>query len=251
MKNLCIIQARYSSTRLPGKVLKKINGTPLLAYQIKRLKQAKKIDKIIIATSGHPANDKIEQFAKRLKIDCFRGSENDVLDRFYQASLAHPSYSVILRTTADCPLIDPELIDQVVHLFDQKKLDYASNVDPPTYPDGMDIEIFKTKVLHQAAKRARLMSEREHVTPYIKNKMKIKKGNLAAPCDFSHFRLTVDEPIDFKLIKFLITHSTITDSYLHYISLLTKNPKIMLTNMHIIRNAGLIKSLKNDSKIKK
>ena len=250
MKNLCIIQARLGSTRLPNKVLKKVDRTPLLEYQIKRLKLAKNIHKIVIATSLDKQNDKLEHFGQQLKIPVFRGSENDVLDRYYKCSLAYPGYQNIIRLTGDCPLIDPVIVDQVIQFYNQGKFDYASNVNPLTYPDGLDIEIFKKSVLAQAARKADLASEREHVTLYIRNKMKIKKGNYATSYDFSHFRLTVDEPRDFEVIKFLIQHSKITDNYLHHISLLTKNPKIMLTNMNIVRNKGLIKSLKNDLKIK-
>lgn len=247
--NLCIIQARMGSTRLPGKVLKKVNGISLLEYQINRLKLAKKIHKIIIATSTDKSNGRLVVLGKHLKIPVFRGSENDVLDRFYRATLNYPSCQNIIRATADCPLIDPVVVDQVIEFFKTAKLDYASNVSPATYPDGLDIEIFKKSVLIQSAKQARLVSEREHVTLHIRNKMKIKKGNLTAPHDFSHFRLTVDNQEDFEVIKFLIQHSKLTDGYLNYIALLTKNPEIMFKNTHIQRNEGYLKSIKNDYKI--
>ncbi|MFA6551013.1 MAG: glycosyltransferase family protein [Patescibacteria group bacterium] len=246
MDNLCIIQARYGSTRLPGKVLKKINGVTLLEYEINRVKKAKKIDKIVIATTDNKDGEKIKNLCKKNRIDCFRGSEDDVLDRYYRCSLKYPKYKNIIRITGDCPLIDPVVIDEVVDLFIKRKYDYASNIQRETYPDGMDVEIFKKEILAIAAQEAKLASEREHVTLYIRNNKKYKKGNLAAPVNWSHIRLTVDEPADFEVIKFLIKQSKINAGYLHYISLLIKNPKVMLKNQHIIRNEGLFKSLQKD-----
>ena len=244
--NLCIIQARLASTRLPSKVLKKVNNTPLLEYQIKRIKQVKLIDKIVIATGVDKSNDRLVAFCRKIKIPIFRGLEDDVLDRFYQCALSYPNYKNIIRITGDCPLIDPAVIDQVIELFHASQADYGSNVNPPTYPDGMDVEIFTRESLIHAWENAKLTSEREHVTLYIRNQNNLKQVNLHSPYDFSHFRLTVDNPEDFEVIKFLIQHSKITASYLDYISLLTKNPKVMFKNAHIQRNEGLIKSLKKD-----
>ncbi|MFH1890131.1 MAG: glycosyltransferase family protein [Candidatus Kuenenbacteria bacterium] len=246
--NICILQARMGSTRLPGKVLKKINGTPLLAYQIKRVKQSKKIKKIIIATAKGNNNNPIEKLCRTLKIDCFRGSENDVLARYYECSLSYPKYQSIVRLTGDCPLIDPIIIDQVIDLFEKLNCDYASNVPmgKETYPDGMDVEVFKKTVIATAHCQAILQSDREHVNEYILRNRKFRKKYLQAGCDFSHFRLTVDNSEDFEVIKFLIKNSKITAGYLDYISLLTKNPHIMLKNMHIKRNQGYFDSLKKD-----
>ena len=237
-KNLCIIQTRMASTRLPGKVMLKVKGQALLTYEIRRVRQAKKIDKIVVATTTNKKDGRIYDFCRKNSIDCFRGSENDVLDRYYLASAKYPKYGNIIRITGDCPLIDPQVIDDVVDFFEKNRFDYASNVGKPTYPDGMDVEIFKRKILEEAAQKAKLASEREHVTLYIRNKMKIKKGNLASPVDFSHFRLTVDNQDDFEVIKFIIENSNIKDGYPQYISLLTKNPEIMFKNMHIKRNEG-------------
>jgi spore coat polysaccharide biosynthesis protein SpsF (cytidylyltransferase family) len=250
--NLAIIQARMGSTRLPNKVLKKVNNTPLLAYQIKRLKLSEKIDKIVIATGDNRQNDPIEKMCNQIKTPCFRGSEDDVLERYYKCSIKYPKYDHILRITGDCPLIDPYVVDQVIDYYKKNKFEYVSNVEPPTYPDGMDIEIFTKSILEKVHKAASLDSEREHVTWLIRKSNKFAKenkfirGNHQAPHDFSHFRLTVDEERDFEVIKYLIKNSKLTDSYTHYISLLTKNPKIMLKNMSIIRNEGLAKSLKKD-----
>lgn len=243
------------ATRLPGKVLKKVKGVTLLEYEINRVKKARRINKIVVATSDKKNDDKIEKLCQQIKIDCFRGSEDDVLDRYYQCALRYPAYDNIVRITGDCPLIDPIVIDEVIAYFKKYNFDYASNnFDVPgdttkeTFPDGLDIEIFKRKVLYEAAKKAKLPSEREHVTLHITKNKKYKKGNFSAPHNWSHFRLTVDTPADFLVIKFLIEKGGPNAGYLDYISLLTKNPEIMLKNMNIVRNEGLIKSLREDKK---
>ena len=246
--NLCIIQARMGATRLPGKVLKKVKGITLLEYEINRVRQANKISKIVVATSDKRADDKIEKLCKKINIDCFRGSEDDVLDRYYQCSLKYPRYKNIIRITGDCPLIDPLIIDNVIAFFEKNKFDYASNVLKETFPDGMDVEIFTRNALTESAQKARLGSEREHMTQYMIKNKKFKKGNFTAEHDWSHFRLTVDEKKDFEVVKFLIENSKPTAGYLDYISLLKKNPEIMAKNMYITRNEGLLKSLKEDKK---
>jgi spore coat polysaccharide biosynthesis protein SpsF len=253
-KIICIIQARMGATRLPGKVLKKVKGITLLEYEINRVKKSKGIDKIVVATSDKKNDDKIEKLCKQIKVDCFRGSETDVLDRYYQCALRYPAYENIVRITGDCPLIDPIVIDEVIAYFQKYNFDYVSNnFDVPgdtakeTFPDGMDIEIFKRSVLYESAKKAKLPSEREHVTLHITKSKKYKKGNFLAPHNWSHFRLTVDTPADFAVIKFLIEKGGSEAGYLDYISLLTKNPEIMLKNMNIVRNEGLIKSLREDA----
>lgn len=245
-KVLCIIQARMGSARLPGKTLLRVKGVPLLEYEINRVKLAKEIDKIVVATTTSKEDDAIEKLCKQIKVDCFRGSENDVLGRYFQCALLYPEFSSLVRITGDCPLIDPVVIDEVVHLFKKRHFDYASNILKETYPDGMDIEVFTKKTLEHAAKNAKLRSEREHVTLYMRKNIKFVKGNLAAEHDFSHFRFTVDQKEDFEVIKFLVEHSPVNARYMFYISLLLKHPAVMLKNMHIIRNEGLKKSLKED-----
>ncbi len=241
------------ATRLPGKVLKKVKGVALLEYEINRVKKSKEIDKIVVATSYKKNDDKIKKLCRQIKINCFRGSEGDVLDRYYQCALQYPAYDNIVRITGDCPLIDPSVIDEVIAYFKKYNFDYVSNnFDVPgntikeTFPDGLDIEIFKRSILYESAQKAKLPSEREHVTLYITKNKKYKKGNFAGLNDWSHFRLTVDTPADFAVIKFLIEKGGSDADYLDYISLLTKNPEIMLKNMNIIRNEGLIKSLKEE-----
>jgi len=244
--NLCVIQARTGSTRLPNKVLLKAGKNSLLEYEIKRVKQSKFIDKIVVATTVEKKDDIIEKLCKKIKVDCFRGSEKDVLDRYYKCSLRYQKFKNIVRITGDCPLIDPAIIDEVINLFIKNKLDYASNVEKETFPDGMDVEVFKREVLIEAAKKAKLTSQREHVTLYIRKTKKYKKGNLLSEYDFSNFRLTVDEKEDYEVIKFLIKNSNIHDGYIKYISLLKKSPRIMMKNIKIKRNMGLEKSLKDE-----
>ena len=246
MRTLCIIQARMGSTRLPNKVLMKVGDTTLLGYELERVKKAKKIDKIVVATTVGANDDASVQFCNSVGVDSFRGSEADVLDRYHQCVLQYPGYEAVVRVTGDCPLIDPVVIDKVITFFEGGEYDYASNIQKETFPDGMDIEVFKREVLEDAAKNAKLQSEHEHVTLYIRNKDEFKKGNLEAENDFGHFRLTVDRMEDFEVVKFLIENSALEDGYLHYISVLTRHPEIMAKNMSIMRNEGLLKSLKED-----
>lgn len=247
-KVLCIIQARMGSTRLPNKVLLKVGGVSLLEYQISRIKRAQLVDKIVVATTQNKNDDAIEKLCRKIGADCFRGSEEDVLDRYYQCSLSYPQFKNIIRITGDCPLIDPAVIDDLVRFFIRSKCDYASNVESgkETFPDGMDVEIFKSSVLEEVASKAVLPSDREHVNEYILRNKIFKKKYLSAPYNWGHFRLTVDEKEDFEVVKFLIKKSDFAAGYLHYISLLTKNPRVMFKNLHFVRNEGSWKSLEAD-----
>lgn len=246
IKNLCIIQARTGSTRLPRKVLLKVKGKTLLEYVFDRVSLAKKIDKIVIATTDKKEDDEIERLCKKIGIDVFRGSENDVLKRYWECAKKYPKYENIVRITGDCPLIDPKIIDELVGLFEKGEFDYASNVLKETYPDGMDVEIFSRKSLEEASNKADKMSEREHVTLHIRNNPEFKKGSLEHEKNFSHIRLTVDREEDFEVVKFLIENTEIKASFMEYVELLEKSPEIMMKNSKVIRNEGLIKSLKED-----
>lgn len=230
-KYLCVIQARMGSKRLPGKILLKVNHITMLEYLIKRVRQSRKIDKIIIATSQDNSNDKVEKICKKVGVSCFRGSEDDVLDRYYKCSLDNSQYEYIIRLTADNPLIDPTVIDEVI-TFSEKhpEYDYVSNNLVRTFPCGMDIEIIKRGVLAEVARKAKSASEREHVDEYILNNKKYKKGNVSSDYDWSGFRLTVDYKEDYEVIKFLIKNTKITDNYLTYVSLLTRQPHRFLNN---------------------
>ena len=231
------------STRLRGKVLKEVGGTALLQYEISRLRRAKTLGKIVVATGNNKENDAIEQLCEKISIECFRGSEDDVLRRFVSCAEAYPEFEIIVRITGDCPLIDPKVVDGVVTFFGENGFEYASNVAPATFPDGMDVEVFKRAVLLQTDKEATKKSEREHVTPYMRESGKFKTGNFLNGKDCSAVRLTVDNQEDFEVISFLIENSRLDASFVEYISLLEKHPEIANKNRHIERNEGLRKFL--------
>jgi glutamate-1-semialdehyde 2,1-aminomutase len=239
-KVLAIIQARYNSTRLPGKVVKRIyNNFSVLEILIKRLSKSKYVSKIIVACSNNINDKAIVDICNKAGIDYFIGSENDVLGRFYNASKKY-NFSNIVRITADCPLIDPNIVDEVIYNYFIEKADYASNVNPPTFPDGLDVEIFKFSVLRQAYIEARQPHEREHVTPFIINNKKFKKYNLENFKNYSSLRLTLDETEDFNLIQKIIR---IFSKNLYFnlndiIKLYKNKKKIFLVNNRIKRNEG-------------
>lgn len=255
--NLAILQARMSSTRLPNKVLKKVNGIPLLKYEYERLQKSQKIDQIILATSLDTSDDKIELFAQENSIKIFRGSLDDVLARYYECANDYKNENNIdkmniVRVTGDCPIIDPEVIDEVIEAFENGGYDYTSNTLKPTFPDGMDIEICTFNSLEYAYNNASYDSDREHVTLYIKNSDKFNKFNYEAKSDFSNLRLTIDEENDFELIKIIIENLYENDpsfSYLDVVSYMTKNPNLYFINSNIRRDEGLLKSLKKDGRI--
>ena len=248
---LAIMQARMSSTRLPGKVLKEVNGTPLLGYEIARLARSKTIDKLVVATTVEPEDAAIVALCDKLGVDSFRGSLEDVLSRYVECAKKYPEYDVIVRVTGDCPLIDPEVVDKVVTFFCDGEFDYVSNVEAgnETYPDGMDSEVFSRTALMAAGEKATLTSEHEHVTPYIRNHPEFRRGGVRAEGDTSAYRLTVDNPEDFEVVSFLIEHAAPDAGYLTYISLLDAHPEVRAKNTKIGRNEGLAKSLAHDDTI--
>ena len=162
------------STRLPGKVLMELEGKPLLQRVVERVKRAKKIDEIIIATTKNKEDKKLTEFAEKLKVKSYAGSEDDVLDRYYQAAKKFGAENIV-RITSDCPLIDPEIVDDIISYYLNNDFDYVSNTISPTYPDGLDTEVFSFKALERAWKEAKKGFEREHVTPYINRHPEIRK----------------------------------------------------------------------------
>lgn len=250
-QTILISQARSGSTRLPKKVLLKIQGRELLRIQLTRLTNCREIDKIIIATTIDPEDDTIVGLCNSWNVAVSRGEINDVLDRYYQASLPYkPKW--IVRVTSDCPLIDPELVDAVVKFAKVNDVDYASNILLERFPDGQDIEVFKFVALEQAWKEAILLSEREHVTPYLRKNCTFNGGNLfssanfACVDDFSQIRMTVDEPRDFELISKLIEDLGMKETWLTYTRHIISN-HYNIINDNIIRNEGMLKSLKDDN----
>jgi spore coat polysaccharide biosynthesis protein SpsF len=197
---LAIIQARMSSIRLPGKVLKPILGQPVLALQVARTLRSQKIDKLIIATSIEGSDDPIEALCSQIGIDCYRGNLNDVLHRFHCAATQYQA-SHIVRLTGDCPLVDPILLDEIISLHLQGNFDYTSNIYPRSFPDGLDVEVMTMKTLAYIEKKAITPADREHVTLYLDNhKSDFNIGNIAQKDDQSKLRWTLDNQADFDFI---------------------------------------------------
>ena len=249
MKVLAIIQARMSSTRLPAKVLKDILGRPMLALQIERLRRAESFDQLVVATSDHSDDDAIEALCRETGVACLRGSLDDVLARFHDCAAAYGPEHVI-RLTGDCPLSDPDVVDRVVRFHLDGGYDYTSNVMPPTWPDGLDVEVMRAPALADAHAEATLPSEREHVTPFICNRPeRYRIGNLVRDPDLSAHRLTVDEPEDLEKIRRIFERlypENPAFSFDDVMTLLGGDAALAALNAHISRNEGLHASLEKD-----
>lgn len=239
MTTAIIVQARMGSTRLPGKIMKKVLDKPLLEYQLERLLRVKYADQVIIATTDHGGEQPIVDLCLRLGVPYFRGSEQDVLARYYGAATQYGA-DVVVRITSDCPLIDPAVVDKVIgfYLTHKEEYDFVSNTFAKrTYPRGMDTEVFSYKALKEANEEATDEAEREHVTIFIKRRPeRYRLKTLPYDKDFSHYRWTVDTPEDFMLIEKMITalypvnpHFTLEDC----LALLTENPDWIKINEHI------------------
>lgn len=239
MKVLAIIQARMGSTRLPGKVMKEVLGKPLLEYQIERIKRSRFINHIIIATTMKEHEQPIINLCTRLSVDFYRGSEDDVLSRYFEAANYYKG-EVIIRLTSDCPLIDPHTIDTIIskYLENPNQYDYVSNTLNRTYPRGFDVEVFSMKALTQAYNDAVHAADREHVTPYIyHHPNKFKLANVNHSNNLSSYRLTVDTKADLDLITRIITtlysHNNIQFRLEDIVQLLQENQDWSLINAHI------------------
>ena len=236
VKIICIIQARMGSTRLPGKVMKKIKRKSILYYVIERVKKSKMIDKIIIATTTNKNDDLIVKEAKKLKVDIFRGSEEDVLSRYFFASKEFNA-DIVIRITSDCPLIDPEIIDKIIKKHIESKSDYTSNTIKRTYPRGFDTEVFNKDIIKDVYKNASEKYQREHVTIFIlENKERYKitnvetKGKLYRP----DIRVTLDTIEDFELISKIIENfDDISFGLEEVIDFLNENPQLLELNKNI------------------
>lgn len=251
VKVIAITQARIGSTRLPRKVLLPLGNDTLLGVHLARLSQAKTIDICIVATTNEEGSETIVKLAEAKGISTFQGSLNDVLDRFYQAALpCKPSH--VVRITSDCPLIDPELIDKVVKEAVLGGYDYYTNIFVEDFPDGQDIEVFTFEALEKAWNEATTNTEREHVTPYIRNNSSFKGGTLfksadfPAPDNFNHVRMTVDEAIDLEVMQWLVDELGTDKDWLTYTKHMLANQD-KLANARIQRNEGYLKSLKKES----
>ncbi len=244
----CIVQARMGSTRLPGKVMMKIDqNNTVLDFVINQLKSSKLIDKIILATTTHTQDDIIENFGSALGIDVFRGESLDVLDRYYKCAKEFHIDNIV-RITSDCPLIDPNMVDDVIEKYEEENLDYATNTLIRTFPVGTDVEIFSFTTLEKTWKNAKLPSEREHVTPFIRNKkMDFRIGNLQSTENYSDIRITLDRNEDLTLIQKVVLQINKNPILLDdVLQLHVKDPKLFKINKNIPHDEGMKKSLELD-----
>jgi glutamate-1-semialdehyde 2,1-aminomutase len=239
MKVVAIVQARMGSTRLPNKVMKPIGGVPMIELLLARLAQSKEIDQIVLATSLDDRNTPLVEHVQSLGYTCVRGSETDVMSRYLMAA-RQVHADIVIRITGDCPLIDPQLVDQAVVQFKSKNVDYLSNVSPATYPDGLDTEVFTLQALERAGHESQDPFDHEHVTPYLRKPSLYKTDILKHSEDLSGLRWTVDEPADFEVISQVFAHFApeIHFSWTKVLELQRSHPELFAANHNIIRNEG-------------
>ncbi len=233
---LAIIQARMGSTRLPGKVLLDLAGKPMLERIVSRCRQASTLDEVLVATTTQPADDRIADLCAAHNWPGFRGSEDDVLDRYYRAALQQQA-EIVVRITGDCPLIDPEVIDLTVKKFlEHGALDYASNsLDRITFPRGLDVEVMSFNALTRAWHEDHNPAWREHVTPYIyRHPEKFRLLSVTNEVDYSHLRWTVDTPADLALVRKIYEHFGGDDfSWRQVLALLAQHPQWLEINRYV------------------
>jgi len=230
--NLAIVQARMTSSRLPGKVLSDICGKPSLQRMLERINMASSIDKVVVATTINASDNLIVELCEKLKVDIFRGDEDDVLGRFCGAAEVAEA-EIVIRLTADCPMIDPDVIDEVVSAFSIYNHDYLSNTIDRTYPDGLDIEVMSIDALREAHKKAVAPFLREHVTPYISGRRPdlgagdFRVGQIRFVADFSHIRWTLDTKEDLQRIRSLVSKLPEDYRWLQALSIATQEPDLL------------------------
>jgi spore coat polysaccharide biosynthesis protein SpsF (cytidylyltransferase family) len=250
---VAIIQARMGSTRLPGKVLMNLARKPVLWHIIRRLQRATHLDCICVATTIENEDDRIEEACKTWSMPVYRGSGDDVLSRYYECAkyigMQGGKKDYIVRITADCPFVDPAIVDILIEKAVHGHYDYVSNIDPPTFPDGLDVEVIRFEVLETAVKEARLNSERENVTPYIRKNKAFLKFNYARIPDLSNIRLTLDTREDYQMIAMIydaLYHDGDIISFKDILKLLDSRSDIPAINAQYKRNEGYEKSLCQD-----
>jgi spore coat polysaccharide biosynthesis protein SpsF len=245
---VAVIQARMSSSRLPGKVVMPLSGQPLIMFMIARVKRAKLVDHIVVATSTDASDDDLTAILAQHDIDCWRGSLDDVLSRFYDAAVC-ANADIVVRLTGDCPLIDADLIDTCVALLADQGLDYVTNTTPPSYPDGLDVEAMTMAALKSAVDEAQLKSEREHVTPFIRtHAQRFAAGAISSAVDLSALRWTIDYDDDLAAVRAMveaIAGDPITADRFEYLRVIDRL-KLTDAGATHTRNEGLQKSLQND-----
>jgi spore coat polysaccharide biosynthesis protein SpsF (cytidylyltransferase family) len=249
---LVLVQARLGSSRLPGKALMEIAGRPMLAHVIARASAIPGVDRTVLATTTSPEDEALVELARSLGVPAVRGSVDDVLDRFRSALIQHPA-DAVLRATADCPLLDPAVSGLVVkeYLEHRGETDYVGNVEPPTYPDGLDTEVFSAAALERAWREARSPSDREHVTTYIRdgrNGFRIR--NVTHEEDLSMHRWTVDEARDLELVRAVYAELAPDAARVfgmpEVLALLRARPELVVMNAGIGRNEGVERSRRHD-----
>lgn len=247
---VAIVQARMRSSRLPGKVLMDIADQPMIARVLHRVRAIRGVDAVVLATGAHEANQPLVEAGRVAGVSVFAGDEDDVLDRYYRAAQEHAA-DVVMRITADCPLLDPEVSGRVLTRYLAGDVDMASNVYPPTFPDGLDTWVFSATALERAWCEARLRSEREHVTPYIaKHADLFRLANVASPVDLSAHRWTVDEPVDLTFVRRVYGALDRGDGMFtmaEVLDLLAREPELRGLNKGIGRDEGYAKSLREDA----
>lgn len=245
-KVICIIQVRMWSTRLPGKVLKEIDGKPMLQYLLDRVTKSTLIDKLVVATSDESTDDVIVQFCEKYGVESFRWSHNNLLERYYRCLQEYEGYDYVVRITGDCPLADPKVIDATIQKFmDSPDAAYGCNVLPATFPDGLDVEVTKPSYFFEARENATLESEFQSPFIYIITHHEAKKINYACYTDYSKYRLTVDEPEDFALIDILFRKVGAMQEFEEYI-LYMQEHNLFEMNSKFGRNDGTKELFKND-----
>ncbi|ADN08183.1 cytidylyltransferase domain-containing protein [Sulfurimonas autotrophica] len=246
---VALLQARTDSTRLPGKVLKKLLDTPMIIHELHRISKSKYITELILATSDEASDDDLSQVIIHHGFNIYRGSKNNVLKRFIDAlkKLNLNDDDIVVRLTGDCPVHDSKIIDETISAFLETDCDYLTNSVKPIYPDGLDVEVFTYASLKMANKLTKKPSQVEHATPFIRDSGLFKTVNLLKKEVYPQWRLTVDEPEDFIVIEKIYNHFGNNNfSLTDIISYLEKNPDIININSHINRNEGYLKSVEED-----
>ena len=240
MKTLAIVQARMGSTRLPGKVLMSLGGKTVLARVVQRLRRAVRLRKIVVATSISKQDDAIVSECDRIQVQCFRGSEHDVLDRYYRCAETYAATAMV-RITADCPVMDPQLVDLTIRRFLKNPCDYASNALVPSYPRGLDVEIFTMGALGRAWREARRPYEREHVTPYLYEHPELfRLVSVKADADYSQYRWTLDTVEDLELLRTIYSRFPNRDDFgwRDVLELMQCEPQLAQINAHVTQKAA-------------
>lgn len=251
MKTIAIIQARMGSTRLPGKVLADLCGRPMLRTLLDRIDAVPDIDEVIVATTVAPEDDALATWLADQGVACYRGSKDDVLDRYYQCARMHEP-DLVVRVTADDPLKDPAIIARAIAICAaDPSIDYCSNTIHPTYPEGLDIEVVRFRALQRAHQEAVMPSDREHVMPYIWNRPdRFKLHSFEFERNLSHWRWTVDKPADLELMRAIFGHFGAQPlvPFTDVIKLIEQQPELLDINSGTIRNEGYFNSLAAEKK---